>query len=191
MPSRSNPRSLYAASVNEMNLQSTENASKFWKGAFLKLMEMLTCRNPCCNGENHTKMEKTVPLKSSMLLVQVVRGGQVPPPSTVGCSCVYIVRRGDGRFYCGQTDELKGRLNRHRSKAGKVRGGGRMEAAYLVVPSSEHGQSTAKVVEAQAIQVPPPPFHLPFPIPLPKMSPFPSPSQSWGECKISLQSVCL
>ncbi|DBA71802.1 TPA: hypothetical protein ACH3X2_010996 [Trebouxia sp. C0005] len=84
--------------------------------------------------------------------VQVVRGGQVPPPSTVGCSCVYIVRRGDGRFYCGQTDELKGRLNRHRSKAGKVRGGGRMEAAYLVVPSSEHGQSTAKVVEAQAIQ---------------------------------------
>ncbi|DBA98847.1 TPA: hypothetical protein ACH3X1_014607 [Trebouxia sp. C0004] len=86
------------------------------------------------------------------LQVQVVRGGQVPPPSTVGCSCVYIVRRGDGRFYCGQTDELKGRLNRHRSKAGKVRGGGRMEAAYLVVPSSEHGQSTAKVVEAQAIQ---------------------------------------
>ncbi|KAL0046056.1 hypothetical protein WJX82_001167 [Trebouxia sp. C0006] len=86
------------------------------------------------------------------LQIQVVRGGQVPPPSTVGCSCVYIVRRGDGRFYCGQTDELKGRLNRHRSKAGKVRGGGRMEAAYLVVPSSEQGQSTAKVVEAQAIQ---------------------------------------
>ena len=80
----------------------------------------------------------------------------MPPPSTVGCSCVYIVRRGDGRFYCGQTDELKGRLNRHRSKAGKVRGGGRMEAAYLVVPSCEHGQSTAKVVEAQAIQVPTP-----------------------------------
>ena len=88
----------------------------------------------------------------------------MPPPSTVGCSCVYIVRRGDGRFYCGQTDELKGRLNRHRSKAGKVRGGGRMEAAYLVVPSSEQGQSTAKVVEAQAIQVPFPPPPLPSPI---------------------------
>ena len=85
--------------------------------------------------------------------MQVVRGGEVPPPSTVGCSCVYIVRRGDGRFYCGQTDELRGRLARHRSKAGKVRGGGRMEAAYLVVPSTGQGQSTAKVVEAQVIQV--------------------------------------
>ncbi|DBB15379.1 TPA: hypothetical protein ACH3X3_003613 [Trebouxia sp. C0006] len=94
----------------------------------------------------------TSDVQDLQIQVQVVRGGQVPPPSTVGCSCVYIVRRGDGRFYCGQTDELKGRLNRHRSKAGKVRGGGRMEAAYLVVPSSEQGQSTAKVVEAQAIQ---------------------------------------
>ncbi len=102
----------------------------------------------------------------------------MPPPSTVGCSCVYIVRRGDGRFYCGQTDELKGRLNRHRSKAGKVRGGGRMEAAYLVVPSSEHGQSTAKVVEAQAIQVP---------TPLPP--PPPPPHKHGTDCKMCLQSV--
>ena len=76
----------------------------------------------------------------------------MPPPSTVGCSCVYIVRRGDGRFYCGQTDELRGRLNRHR-KTGKVRGGGRLEAVYLVVPSEGQGQSTARAVEAQVIQV--------------------------------------
>ena len=85
--------------------------------------------------------------------LQVVREGEVPPPSTVGCSCVYIVRRGDGRFYCGQTDELKGRLSRHRSKAGRVRGGGRLEAVYLVVPSEGQGQSTARAVEAQVIQV--------------------------------------
>lgn len=76
----------------------------------------------------------------------------MPPPSTVGCSCVYILRRGDGRFYCGQTDELKGRLNRHR-KTGKVRGGGRLEAVYLVVPGEGQGQSTARAVEAQMIQV--------------------------------------
>ena len=86
--------------------------------------------------------------------LQVVRGGEVPPPSTVGCSCVYILRRGDGRFYCGQTDELKGRLNRHR-KTGKVRGGGRLEAVYLVVPCKGQGQSTARAVEAQMIQVSP------------------------------------
>ncbi len=41
---------------------------------------------------------------------QIVRAGQVPPPSTVGCSCIYVLRRGDGRFYCGQTDNMKGGL---------------------------------------------------------------------------------
>jgi len=37
----------------------------------------------------------------------VVRAGQVPPPATVGHSCVYVVRRLDGAFYCGETDDLK------------------------------------------------------------------------------------
>ncbi len=83
---------------------------------------------------------------------QVVRSGEVPPPSTVGCSCVYILRRSDGRFYCGQTDELRGRLNRHR-KVLPVKGGASMEAAYLIVPSEGQGQSTARAVEAQVIQV--------------------------------------
>ena len=41
---------------------------------------------------------------------QIVRAGQVPPPSTVGCSCIYVLRRSDGRFYCGQTDNMKGEL---------------------------------------------------------------------------------
>ena len=82
----------------------------------------------------------------------MVRGGEVPPPSTVGHSCVYILRRLDGRFYCGQTDELKGRLSKHR-KTLPVKGGAKLEAAYLVVPSSSQGQSTAKAIEAQVIQV--------------------------------------
>ena len=42
---------------------------------------------------------------------QIVRAGQVPPPSTVGCSCIYVLRRSDGRFYCGQTDNMKGGLS--------------------------------------------------------------------------------
>ncbi len=37
----------------------------------------------------------------------MVRAGQVPPPATVGHSCVYVVRRLDGAFYCGETDDLK------------------------------------------------------------------------------------
>lgn len=32
----------------------------------------------------------------------------MPPPSTVGCSTVYIVRRADGFFYCGESDDIKG-----------------------------------------------------------------------------------
>ena len=84
--------------------------------------------------------------------LQVVRAGEVPPPSTVGCSCVYVVRRGDGRFYGGQTDDLKGRLNTHRKRL-PIKGGAKLEAAYLIMPFSGQGQSTAKVVEAQVIQV--------------------------------------
>ncbi|KAL3131455.1 hypothetical protein ABBQ38_007763 [Trebouxia sp. C0009 RCD-2024] len=110
------------------------------------------------NGNGHHAVAHSPPYGGSdeavdadQLQIQVVRGGEVPPPSTVGCSCVYILRRGDGRFYCGQTDELKGRLNRHR-KTGKVRGGGRLEAVYLVVPGEGQGQSTARAVEAQMIQ---------------------------------------
>ena len=30
-----------------------------------------------------------------------------PPPGTVGRSFVYIVRRTDGKFYAGETDDLK------------------------------------------------------------------------------------
>jgi hypothetical protein len=32
----------------------------------------------------------------------------VPPPSTVNMSCVYIVRRSDGYFYCGESDDIRG-----------------------------------------------------------------------------------
>lgn len=40
--------------------------------------------------------------------MQVLGPGKVPPPSTVGCSCVYVLRRTDGFFYCGESDDIKG-----------------------------------------------------------------------------------
>lgn len=40
--------------------------------------------------------------------MQVLGAGKVPPPSTAGCSCVYVVRRSDGYFYCGESDDIKG-----------------------------------------------------------------------------------
>ena len=82
-------------------------------------------------------------------LLQIIRAGEVPPPSTVGSSCVYILRRVDGRFYCGETDSLKDRLNTHRKK----RGWSHTEAAYMVLPSGAQGKSTAIALEAQTIQV--------------------------------------
>ena len=83
------------------------------------------------------------------LALQIIRAGEVPPPSTVGASCVYILRRVDGRFYCGETDSLKSRLATHRKK----RGWSRTEAAYMVLPFGAQGKSTAVALEAQTIQV--------------------------------------
>ena len=38
-----------------------------------------------------------------LLQVHYVRKGQDPPPRTVGCACVYVVRREDGCFYVGES----------------------------------------------------------------------------------------
>lgn len=43
---------------------------------------------------------------------------ELPPPSTVGSSCVYVMRRPDKRLYIGQTDDLEGRIRAHRAKEG-------------------------------------------------------------------------
>lgn len=40
---------------------------------------------------------------------------QLPPPSTTMHSCVYMLQRPDGRFYVGQSDNLSGRVRKHRS----------------------------------------------------------------------------
>ncbi|CAH2052764.1 unnamed protein product [Thlaspi arvense] len=43
---------------------------------------------------------------------------ELPPPSTVGSSCVYVMLRPDKRLYIGQTDDLEGRIRAHRAKEG-------------------------------------------------------------------------
>lgn len=40
------------------------------------------------------------------MTTQVVAAGTRPPPSCSARSCVYVVRRPDGMFYCGQSDDL-------------------------------------------------------------------------------------
>ncbi|KAK9829858.1 hypothetical protein WJX72_008283 [[Myrmecia] bisecta] len=83
---------------------------------------------------------------------QLVLPGRVPPPSTVNSSCVYVVRRADGYFYCGETDDIKRRLATHRGKRGLVKGGRELEAAYVVMPSGQGGKSLACAIEAQVIK---------------------------------------
>ena len=39
---------------------------------------------------------------------QVMPAGTAPPPSSTDRSCVYVVKRPDGMFYCGQSDRLAG-----------------------------------------------------------------------------------
>ncbi|CAL8466240.1 g5776 [Coccomyxa elongata] len=100
------------------------------------------CANGSSNG-NGTCVED--------LTVQVLGAGKVPPPSTAGCSCVYVVRRSDGYFYCGESDDIKARLQRHR-RAGPVKGGRTMEAVYMSIPAGLAGKSAAVAIEARVIR---------------------------------------
>jgi hypothetical protein len=54
---------------------------------------------------------------------------QLPPPATTMHSCVYMLERPDGRFYVGQSDNLTGRVRRHRSTLADA------PFVYLIVPN--------------------------------------------------------
>jgi hypothetical protein len=50
-------------------------------------------------------------------LVGTVRAAEVPPPAASAWTCVYVLLRSDGWVYCGETDNLAGRLEAHRATA--------------------------------------------------------------------------
>ncbi|XP_050374401.1 DNA mismatch repair protein MSH1, mitochondrial isoform X1 [Argentina anserina] len=76
-----------------------------------------------------------------------------PPPSTVGASCVYVIFRPDRKLYVGQTDDLEGRVRKHRSKEGMQKA----NFLYFIVP----GKSLACQLETLLInQLPNQGFHL-------------------------------
>ncbi|BDA51431.1 probable DNA mismatch repair protein MutS at C-terminar half [Coccomyxa sp. Obi] len=103
-------------------------------------------RSMCANGSSNWHGTSVEDLK-----VQVLGAGKVPPPSTAGCSCVYVVRRADGYFYCGESDDIKARLQRHR-RAAPVKGGRTMEAVYMSIPAGLAGKSSAVAIEARVIR---------------------------------------
>lgn len=98
----------------------------------------------------------------------LVRKGWSPPPAVVGRSCVYVVRRSDGYFYCGESDDLPARLAAHAARL--LRGAGgfdaaddsnktnysqprrSIEACYVTVGFGEGGKTAARAIEAAAIR---------------------------------------
>ncbi|CAM6107433.1 unnamed protein product [Calypogeia fissa] len=69
---------------------------------------------------------------------------QTPPPMITNQSCVYILKRPDGKLYVGQTDNMSGRMERHRSAPGLH------EAPFLFIPL--HNKSVACELETYLIK---------------------------------------
>mmetsp|Transcript_16796 Transcript_16796/g.41242 ORF Transcript_16796/g.41242 Transcript_16796/m.41242 type:complete len:426 (+) Transcript_16796:1154-2431(+) len=94
----------------------------------------------------------------------MVRGWEVFPPGAAGWTCVYVLRRSDGWVYCGETDNIAGRLEAHRAAAVRdagttTAGGGNnnnnnieVEVAYLEVPREAGGRSAARALETRVIE---------------------------------------
>lgn len=76
-----------------------------------------------------------------------VGSNQTPPISAAGQTCVYVLRRGDGWCYCGESDHLPSRLATHRSKSNRL-----IELVYVAVPKEAGGKSAARALESRVIQ---------------------------------------
>ena len=81
----------------------------------------------------------------------IVHVDDVPPPAARAWSCVYVLRRGDGWAYCGETDDLGGRLGAHRATAARE-GSNEVECAFIAVPREGGGKSRARALESRVIR---------------------------------------
>ena len=72
---------------------------------------------------------------------------ETPPVSSAGQTCVYVLRRGDGWCYCGESDHLPTRLATHRQKSDRL-----IELVYVAVPKEAGGKSAARALESRVIQ---------------------------------------
>lgn len=72
---------------------------------------------------------------------------ETPPIGSAGQTCVYILRRGDGWCYCGESDHLPTRIATHRQKSSKP-----IELVYVAVPKEAGGKSAARALESRVIQ---------------------------------------
>ena len=98
-----------------------------------------------------SSLSSSLSFQAPPLAASLVRAGWSPPPAVVGCSCVYVVRRSDGFFYCGESDDLVARLASHRSRP-PVAGGNALEACFVIVEHKQGGKSAARAIEAASIR---------------------------------------
>lgn len=75
-----------------------------------------------------------------------------PPPAHHHYSAVYVVRWKTGYFYCGESDDIEGRLGTYlkNTKQNRHRGPG-LEAAYILIDPDEAGKSKARLIQKQWI----------------------------------------
>jgi predicted GIY-YIG superfamily endonuclease len=82
---------------------------------------------------------------------------ETPSAAAGGWTCVYILRRGDGWAYCGETDDLTRRLATHRARGRADRkktrdpASGKIECVFVRVPKSLGGKSAARRLESKVI----------------------------------------
>ena len=98
--------------------------------------------------EGHKLEEIDQSSSSSAKALQVVRllSGQVPPPSTMGFACVYVLRLADNTYYVGETDNITQRFGQHQKHHKR----NLKEFAFVKFPKG--GKSLARMVETRAIQ---------------------------------------
>lgn len=76
-----------------------------------------------------------------------VSANETPPLGSAGQTCVYVLRRGDGWCYCGESDHLPTRLATHRQSTTRL-----IELVYVAVPKEAGGKSAARALESRVIQ---------------------------------------
>ncbi|KAK9082942.1 hypothetical protein Scep_029413 [Stephania cephalantha] len=115
-----------------------------------KLNSLETVRQKVASAVTNICKKKLIELskqKDTPELAEVtcvsVPARELPPPSTIGASSVYILFRPDNKLYVGQTDDLEGRVRAHRSKEGMQNA----SFLYVTVP----GKSIASQLETLLI----------------------------------------
>jgi len=155
--SRESSSSSSSPSSLVMEEYSLTDAGRVLASTAKHVVSALTAVPDKSNSKSSTQIAVAYP----QFKVYFVRAGELPPPSTVGESAVYVIRRSDGWWYCGSTDSMTDRLMTHRGE----RGGGsqvndpQAECCYIVMSEggegvgSGGGSSMAMAVESEVIKV--------------------------------------